>query len=174
LKLNVEASVVRTSLGLALLAGACVGVQPPVPVSGDVASLTGEWEGTYSSAQSGRRGNIFFRLEAGRDTARGDIVMYPVGYPVATAPWDPSNPADPNRPSAEVLTITFVQAVAGTVTGRLDPYRDPQCGCSLTTTFIGKLQGDTLSGTFTSWHQEMQKRVEGEWNALRKSVRSKQ
>jgi hypothetical protein len=164
----VEGYVVRKSLALVLLAGACVGVQNPVPVTGDVAALTGEWEGTYSSAQSGRRGNIFFRLEAGRDTARGDIVMYPVDYPVATAPWDPSNPADPNRPHAEILTITFVQAVAGTVTGRLDPYRDPQCGCSLTTTFIGKLQGDTLSGTFTSWHQEMQRRTEGEWKAIRR------
>ena len=153
---------------LALAAAGCTGVTNPVPVSGDVAALRGEWEGTYSSLQSGRTGSIYFRLEGGTDTARGDVIMNPLDPPGVSAPRDPSESLDPSRPRPEILTITFVRATAGTVSGRLDAYRDPQCGCRLTTTFTGELRGDTLSGRFSSWHEEMQHRTEGHWKVIRK------
>ena len=50
----------------------------PVPVLGtrtDIAALTGEWVGTYTSGESGREGSIVFQLEAGADTAQGDVMM---------------------------------------------------------------------------------------------------
>jgi hypothetical protein len=68
-----------------------------------------------------------------------------------------------------VLHIRFVRAEGGIVNGRLEPYRDPQCGCQLTTVFRGMLKGDTLSGSFRSWHEEMQRWTEGTWRTVRKA-----
>lgn len=153
-----------------LLAGlvACGVVQDPVPIAGETGELAGEWEGQYWGTQSGRTGSIFFRLDPGADTARGDVVMYPIGTNVVNAPWDPAAPPEATRPRAEVLPITFVWARGGEVWGRLNPYRDPDCGCLLTTTFRGTLVGDTLRGTFSSWHEEMARRTEGEWRVVRR------
>ena len=50
---------------------ACAVPSPPVPVVGapsDVAQLAGEWEGQYSSVETGRRGSIFFHIAAGTDS----------------------------------------------------------------------------------------------------------
>jgi len=60
-----------------LLAGACTYHGTPVPVVGDTRSLSGEWEGTYSSEQTGRSGSIMFHLKAGTDSAWGDVLMIP-------------------------------------------------------------------------------------------------
>ncbi len=152
---------------LSVAAAGCGAYRNPVPVAGEIASLQGEWQGEYTGRQSGRTGSIFFRLLAGSDTAYGDVVMYPLGTSVSRPPWDATGPVDPNRPRAELLRITFVWAEQGIVSGRLDPYRDPDCGCLLTTTFRGTLTGDTLSGRFASWHEEMAHRTEGTWRAVR-------
>ena len=45
----------------------------------DLEILAGEWEGEYESAALGRRGTIEFKLKAGTDEARGDVVMVPNG-----------------------------------------------------------------------------------------------
>lgn len=152
-----------------LLASACSGVGAPVPVSGDTGILEGEWEGTYSSDQSGRSGHIFFWLDTGTDTARGEVVMYPPSAQGISAPFDRSGPPEIDRPRSEVLNIRFIRAEGGIVNGRLEPYRDPQCGCQLTTVFRGILKGDTLSGSFRSWHEEMQRWTEGTWHTVRKA-----
>lgn len=158
-----------SSLHWALLASltlaGCTGPNTPVPVSGDLAQLRGEWRGDYSSTQSGRGGTIIFRLEAGTDTARGDVMMVPAD-PTGPQP-DPGNVPDALRSRPQPLTIAFVRAAGGTVSGRLDPYRDPECGCLLTTTFIGRRTDDTFEGTFVSYHQEMNRKVEGRWRAQR-------
>lgn len=38
----------------------------------------------------------------------------------------------------------------GTVAGSLEPYHDPDCGCLLSTTFVGHLVGDRITGEFIS------------------------
>ena len=144
-------------IGAALLTG-CASRPTPVPVIGPrsgLNALVGEWSGEYSSPETGRSGNISFTLSAGKDTAFGNIIMVsrPQNEPVATA-----TPADrPNvRTSAatapgELLTIRFVRLEGGRVVGRLDPYRDPDCGCQLNTTFSGEFSdARTISGTFHS------------------------
>lgn len=145
---------------------ACSWIGSPVPVSGEVAALAGEWMGDYWSDESGRRGAIVFQLEAGADTARGEVIMNPGSF----HPAMPSDPGTrhtiPDRPPA-ALRISFVRVGTGVVAGRLDPYRDPDCGCLLSTEFIGRLKADTLVGTFTSYHQEMSNTVRGEWRAVR-------
>ena len=47
-----------------------------------------------------------------------------------------------------LLTIRLVRVQGDTVTGRMEPYTDPDCQCTVETTFRGVLRGDTISGTF--------------------------
>ena len=32
----------------------------------------------------------------------------------------------------------------------MDPYTDPACDCEVETTFVGRVAGDTIEGTFTT------------------------
>jgi hypothetical protein len=50
----------------------------------------------------------------------------------------------------EPLAMRFVFVTSDEVSDVLDPYRDPDCGCTLTTTFRGTLRGDVIEGTFHS------------------------
>lgn len=70
------------------------------------------------------------------------------------------------HPSTELLTIEFVRVEGDRVVGRLSAYTDPQCGCTLLTTFEGRIRGDAIDGTFTSRHQDG--RVDnGQWGVRR-------
>jgi len=158
-----------------LLAAACVsGCAIPrarVPLFGDASGLAGEWSGQYESDESGRNGPIMFRLTAGQDTARGDVVMlvarsategpgiFPAGAPGS---WPTPRVAD-----ARVLTIRFVQVEDGRIRGRLDPYRDPSCGCMVDTVFEGVEQGDVITGTFVARHLERSHTQRGRWYVRR-------
>ena len=153
------------SLLLAAVAWAgCRGPQTPIPVVGDIEQLRGEWRGEYWSAQSGRSGTIIFNLQSTSDTARGDVMMIPA-EPVARMPDPGGIPELSSRP--QPLTVSFVRCLEGGVSGRLDPYRDPVCGCLLLTTFSGRITADTIKGTFVTVHQDMGRKVEGMWRAVR-------
>ena len=137
--------------GLVSLAalGACAGSQARVPVVGaeaDISQLAGQWYGEYSSSESGRSGSIVFTLSAGSDTATGDVVMTPRMPPQATPGQSPAG---------------------GDVSGALAPYPDPTCGCTLHTTFIGRLRADTLQGTYTSLHEQTREVQHGRWRVVR-------
>ncbi len=57
---------------------ACGSKNLSVPVLGSVEQLAvvcGDWEGEYRDASSNRAGSIRFSLEAGSDTAFGDVLM---------------------------------------------------------------------------------------------------
>ncbi len=154
------------------IGGAC-GYNPPiVPLSGndpDVSHLIGEWVGEYESAETGRLGSIVFTLPAEADTAFGEVVMVPeeTGLPIRRyhGPIDPPT----ERASAEVLTIRFVRIADHHVSGALDPYRDPACGCTLLTTFEGEHQDNRIEGTFVSRHRESGKTSVGGWWVRRRT-----
>jgi hypothetical protein len=129
-----------------------------------VDQLRGEWRGEYWSAQSGRSGTIVFSLKSTGDTARGDVVMIPA-EPVARVPDPGGVPELATRPMP--VTVSFVRCEHGGVTGRLDPYRDPVCGCLLYTVFEGEFSADTVAGSFTTTHQDLGRKVEGRWRAVR-------
>jgi hypothetical protein len=142
-----------TVLAAALSVVGCTPVVMKTPVSGPaaaVARLAGEWQGDYSSSESGRRGLIAFRLRAGADTAEGDVIMQSRDESDATAPNVSIVPWDAVRTTHQPLAIRFVFVSDTEVSGVLAPYRDPDCGCMLTTTFRGTLRGDTIEGTFHS------------------------
>lgn len=145
-----------------LLAAACAYQPRAVPVAGapaSVAALEGEWVGEYWSLDTGRSGSILFRLEAGRDTAMGDVLMLPSELPHAHTG---------EHPRSEYVPINFVYVEGTRVRGLLDPYRDPECGCRLETQFEGTLEGDRITGTFTSRHIEGGRVQRGEWRVTRR------
>lgn len=138
--------------GATVLIAACAPAITKTPVSGTpsaTARLVGEWHGDYHSVESGRHGTIAFLLKAGADTAEGDVIMEPAGE---SDPSTPNAPAswDALRATHQPLSIRFVFVSNDEVTGALNPYRDPNCGCTLSTTFRGRLRGDVIEGTFRS------------------------
>lgn len=153
---------------VAVLAG-CASVPSPTPVSGNPAAidqLAGEWEGVYTSAETGRSGSIAFVLRAGSDTAQGDVVMTPRHALDASGSGDRHPRA--TGAAAELLTIRFVFVSDGEVRGVLDPYRDPDCGCTLTTTFRGLVRGDVIEGSFVSEGEGMHHLpARGRWRVVR-------
>ena len=141
--------------GVLALLGACASHPTPVHVVGSPSELTilaGTWEGEYGSAETGRSGSISFTLKAGTDTAFGDVVMVPRA--LAPSPNDARSavPSFPTTP--QVLPIAFVRIASHEVSGTLDPYKSPDCGCTLSTLFRGTIKGDRLEGTFTTTHSD--------------------
>jgi len=147
----------------------CASRPAPVPVLGDPAdlrALAGEWEGEYSSRETGRSGSIVFTLTAGRDSAAGDVVMTPA-MPTSPAPGERTGARPSAAAAAQVLTITFVRATGDSVSGALAPYTSPDCACSLTTTFVGRLHGDAIEGTFTTRGEGVPGAQPGRWKVTR-------
>lgn len=157
----------------ALAAAACAGTPGRVPVStapGAGPSLVGEWAGEYQSPAAGRGGSIVFHLDAGRDTALGDVVMVPRGSP------GPLRRAPAQQPGAVVaagqpttLGIRFVRQEGDRMSGQLDPYTDPDCGCPVFTTFEGTVRGGRIEGTFTTRGQPGGTALTGTWHVDRRA-----
>ena len=144
---------------------------PAVPVAGtrsSIASLAGRWEGEYSSEATGRSGSVVFDLKPGDTVARGDVLMVPRG---AHAPAEPSRlpgTSETLQTMPQVLRIGFVSAAEGVVKGTMDPYRDPDCDCEVQTTFVGRVSGDTIEGTFTTTGAGASPITTGRWKMTRK------
>src|SRR5512139_1321135 len=99
---------------LALATASCALNPASVPVSGgdaDVSALVGEWAGEYRSVETGRSGSILFILEAGSDTAHGDVVMVP--RETGMTHDDAMRVATTRRAANQVLTIRFVRVSGG-------------------------------------------------------------
>jgi hypothetical protein len=159
------------------LLGACLlgchsSPSQPVPVIGtatDIAAMAGEWDGFYESDDGSRGGSIDFHLRAGSDTARGDVLMVPRDWGQPLEAYERPEGDAANAPSPRTLTIHFVRVRGDSVSGRLDPYRDPSCGCRVQSTFAGRLKGNRLKGRYESLHEEAGRVVTGKWEAERKS-----
>jgi hypothetical protein len=158
----------------ALMLSACLSA-PPVPVRGQpsaLAALAGEWDGTYSSRETGRSGSIWFALVAGEDHAHGDVLMTAAGASVAyrrlPSASNPSRETERARPDT-FLTIRFVRAADGWIDGVLDPYWDPDCGCQVTTAFRGRIGDGLVGGTFVSRFGESI--ATGRWVVSRRRTR---
>lgn len=162
-----------TRLALALLlASGCSVRHAPVPVAGTDSALAGVWEGTYESQDTGRVGDIYFALDAEADAAVGEVVMVPRGAVVSVQRDDEGAWRWLGVDRPQVLTIRFVRLGDGRVTGELDPYGDPDCGCTLRTTFEGEIEGDRAVGTFASEAAEDTfHSAEGTWAASRRVER---
>ncbi len=154
-------------LALTILVLACSS-RPPAAVPFDanaevLSRLTGRWVGQYSSPMTGRSGSIVFDLAGDQKSARGDVVMYST---MVNVPEDPIGTARRSH-AADVLAISFVRAADDVVSGKLDPYRDPNTGAMMSTTFTGRMAGDTIEGTFESLSSESNTPQRGTWRVKR-------
>jgi hypothetical protein len=143
----------------------------PVPISGgsaDILALAGEWDGTYEATDGTREGVIDFHLQAGSDTAFGDVMMVPRGREQALAPEGRTSPEAREAMPPRLLYIRFVRIAGGEVSGELERHRDPDCACVLRTVFRGRLVADTLAGRYLSRAEEGGVQREGRWRATRK------
>src|SRR5258708_11422336 len=125
---------------------ACAGPSPPVPVVGapsDVAQLAGEWEGQYSSVETGRSGSIFFHIAPGTDSSHGDVLMDPAVIGLRRAAGDPAAVGQPAVRPGQAIGITFVRVTGGRGSRRLDPHTHPHCQSPLYPTLEGTPNGDT-------------------------------
>jgi hypothetical protein len=133
-------------------------------VMGNTSALAGRWEGEFQSNNGMRAGSIAFELAAGRDTAFGDVVLTTRG---GDGTRIPGKDAQMERPRAEALAIKFVSITGNLVRGTMEQYRDPGCGCQLRTVFDGALRGDTISGTYRTYHVETRDAHDGTWTVKR-------
>jgi len=143
-----------------------------VPVHGepvDLQVLAGDWWGEYTSAQTGRTGRIHFTIDPESGLAVGEVTMIPAG-PDAR-PFRPANETGEARDrAARPLTVRFIQVRSGdeTVTGVLEPYEDPACGCVVSTTFVGRVGSDVIEGTFITHGGDGHPTTTGRWRVDRK------
>jgi hypothetical protein len=140
----------RLSLLFLTITLACASLPDPVPVFGDiddVSALVGEWSGEYDGA-AGRTGSIVFDLRSTTAAARGDVVMIPRSSGRLPARQDAGSHVEPI--AGQVISISSLRVSGGEISGTLAPYTDPDCGCTVRTTFTGRLNGDTIDGTFVT------------------------
>jgi hypothetical protein len=167
--------LVLTGFGLLAFAAGCAPM-PTVALEAtpaDLEILAGEWEGEYESAALGRRGSIEFKLTAGTDEARGDVLMAPRGSstPYQPRPYHDAQPP-PATPSFELLTIRFIRASNGSIFGRLDRYWDPDRNCFANTAFNGYVGLGTVEGTFKTTFECGAGEATGKWKASKKTAKS--
>jgi len=156
-------AIVATLAASALLA--CSSNPKPISMMGspeDIEQMVGSWIGTYESESGDRSGTIQFELAKDADTASGSVVMY-------LGKIDPAHPAESRRVRSLRLAISFIQLGHGYVSGRLAPYFDPSCECMMETLFQGRLEGDTIGGTFSSHGVSEDLYREGTWSVNRAS-----
>lgn len=158
-------------LGAALALAACRYTPTPVTLiasPGDVVSLAGTWEGTYQGKESERTGSILFTIEAGKDTAYGDVLMEaPPRYQFIAADASTGEHMLHSR-APEVLRITWVGLHRGYVEGALEPYIAPDCQCTVKTIFSGYVNddGDEIKGEYVTTGTSL--RQTGTWTVRKK------
>jgi len=69
--------------------------------------------------------------------------------------------------SAGAILACATKPTPITVTGVLDAYRDPQCDCPVETTFTGRVNGDTIDGTFVTRGSQTAAPQTGTWRVKR-------
>jgi hypothetical protein len=138
-----------TTVALALLVG-CSYRSTPVVLQGDpvsIAWLGGAWDGEYWAVTSGRRGNLTFHLPSGTDSLAGDVMMLDAAG-MQLQPVDAMEVHRLHVRSPQLLRVDVVIAYRDSVRGVLEPYTAPDCRCTVSTTFLGRVAGDEISGTF--------------------------
>jgi hypothetical protein len=153
---------------------ACMSL-PRVPLQAtkaDLEILAGEWIGEYESAALGRSGSVEFRLKGDTNEASGAVLMVPRGE---VQPYQNERPEaapvarDPFNTS--FLTIKFVHASFGSITGMLERYWDPDRRCFASTVFRGFADRNVVEGTFVTTFDCGAGDATGSWRVTKKSAR---
>ena len=159
---------------LAALLAACSSAPPPPPVSvdanqKDLNSMAGDWSGEYFSGDTGRTGSIRLTLDAEQGAVSGTVLMFPKGRSSAMEPANrQASPSTSAPRGGQPLSIRFILIEDGMVSGTLEPYKDPECDCLLSTTFTGRVHGDVIEGSFVSHGGPAHVTQDGRWKVTRK------
>jgi hypothetical protein len=71
----------------------------------------------------------------------------------------------------EALRIRFIRIGGNRISGTLEPYTDPDCGCTVTTTFIGSFaKTDKIEGTYTTVGNGLFHPAKGKWSVTRQAI----
>lgn len=169
-----KALIVTALISLAFLLTSCGSTDPgPVRVIGvpeDLASLTGEWSGTFDSGASGRSGSITFHLTENPDGAHGDVLMVPKQELIYNRPSPELRERGPHGmlSSSSVLSIEFLRITAGEISGKIAPYPDPEDPeATLETHFTGRVDGEWIEGTFVTYSDHGVSPRRGTWRVHR-------
>jgi hypothetical protein len=152
---------------------ACAYNPPPVQMDASRADweiLSGRWRGTYSTPR-GRNGSIDFTLSARDEQAAGDVLMIAENQKDPFRPYPPgdSRLGPTNAPYTQLLSIRFVRAEAGHISGTMAPYWDPERKCQATAVFLGTVKDRTIDGTFTSLCDDGVRQLQGRWRVTKSS-----
>lgn len=161
-------------VSLAVSAGCSLAMRP-VPVSASHIqwqALAGEWRGTYRMDGYDRQGTIAFKLVAVEEQASGEVLMIPerTGWPYSMNHPSQGPPTARPEPRTELLTIRFVEAADGTLSGTMDPYWDPDRRCTAHASFTGIVDGDSVSGNVISVCENDVRVLHGRWRARRNAT----
>jgi hypothetical protein len=144
---------------------------PIVADAGSTALLVGSWSGEYFSAETGRRGSISFDLESEKDTAYCDVTMIPFTGNAHVNILHPDVPNVQPQLLAQPLKIRFIRLGDNRISGTLEPYTDPDCGCTVTTTFVGSFaEPNKIKGTYTTVANGVHQTTRGQWSVTRQTV----
>jgi len=162
-------AILFTLAAVTVTAAACARSTPGIELASsdfDLQPLVGQWRGTSTSSQTGRTGTIAFTLRAGESAASGGVVIFPKPDSLLTPE---EREAMENISDRTVVKIHFIRKEGGTVSGELDPYRDPECNCIATTKFQGSFtNASTIEGNFTTVPSAPGGRVTGgRWKVTR-------
>jgi hypothetical protein len=165
---------IAIALAMTLAVAACGWRRTPVPIvseTGSTALLVGSWAGEYSSQQTGRSGSISFDLASEKDTAYCDVVMIPKVQTLRiTSQEHPDVPIARPETLNEPLKIRFIRLGEGRLTGTLEPYNDPECGCKVNTTFEGRFTNENvIEGTYTTKGEGLHQETAGRWKVTRQA-----
>jgi len=168
------------SITIAMMIGlvACAGNPRPVTVFASRADweiLAGRWRGSYTSSVPNRRGLIDFSLSASGEQAFGDVLMIAPGTRVPYRPYPPGDPrlAPIDAAYTQLLTIQFVRAEQGQISGTIASYWDPDRDCQASATFLGEVQARAIQGTFASACEDGVRQIHGTWQVTREPVKSR-
>ena len=181
-RLDIRRWLARGHLAVAIAAttiasAACVAPPPAVPMfagRADWEILAGHWRGSYTTSAANRRGLIDFTLSVGDEHASGDVLMIAKGTRIPYRPYPPGDPRSGPIDAAytQLLTIKFVRADQGRISGTIASYWDPDRDCQAAATFLGTAQARTIEGTFTSACEDGVRQIHGTWRVTRDPARS--
>jgi len=130
----------------------------------------GDWRGDYVADSSGApHGSLSFGLVAGNNDAHGSLSINAAGADRAYERYrsESSVSSADTTPHVELPAIQFVRLQGSLVSGTIDAYVDPECQCPAIMTLRGKLDGDTIDGTFRATYDGRKPDMTGKWSAKR-------
>ena len=134
---------------------------------GGAARLAGEWVGSYDFPEHGRRGSILVTLRAQGDVARGDVLVLLDDPNARYTAWGGADPwARVPGPTQIFGEVRFTSSEDGRISGSLDSYEEPLCGCTVETRLEGRMQDDRVRGTLYA-HTPASEVLTGVWELER-------